>query len=77
MSGGIEIAARRIPVVNPVSGEVLREFECAEAAQVRECVNRARAAQPGWQATALKQRLAILGRFQNLLNDRKLAIART
>jgi len=76
MSRGIEIAARRIPVVNPASGEVLREFDCAEAAQVKDCVNRARAAQPGWQATPLKQRLAILGRFQNLLNDRKLEIAR-
>src|SRR5215469_15599939 len=76
MSRGIEIAARRIPVVNPASGEVLREFDCADAVQVRDCVNRARAAQPGWQATPLKQRMAILERFQNLLNDRKLDIAR-
>jgi acyl-CoA reductase-like NAD-dependent aldehyde dehydrogenase len=76
MSGGIEIAARRILVVNPVSGELLGEFDCAEAAQVSECVNRARAAQPGWQATALQQRLTILRRFQNLLNERKLEIAR-
>lgn len=77
MSGAIEIAARRIPVVNPATGEVLREFECAEAAQVQECVNRVRAAQPGWHATPLKQRLKILERFQKLLNDRKQAIART
>ena len=77
MSRGITIAARRIAVLNPATGEVLRELDCAEAGQVKDCVNRARAAQPGWQATPLKQRLAILGRFQNLLNDRKLAIART
>ena len=77
MSRGIEPAARRFPVVNPATGEVLRELDCTEAVQVQHCVNRARAAQPGWQATPLRQRLRILGRFQNLLNDRKLAIART
>src|SRR5215467_13574979 len=77
MSRGIEPAARRISVVNPATGEVLRQLDCTEAAQLQHCVNRARVAQTGWQTTPLSERLEILGRFQNLLNDRKLAIART
>src|SRR5579864_8691774 len=75
MAVAVDIAVRRIHVTNPATGEVLRDFECADAAQVQGCVNRARAAQPGWQATSLKQRLAILGKFQQLLNDRKQHVA--
>jgi succinate-semialdehyde dehydrogenase/glutarate-semialdehyde dehydrogenase len=55
---------------------VLREFECADAAQVQGWVTRARAAQPAWQSTSLTQRLAALKKFQRLLNDRKQLVAR-
>jgi succinate-semialdehyde dehydrogenase/glutarate-semialdehyde dehydrogenase len=77
MTAAVDTAARRIHVTNPATGEVLREFDGANTAQLRECITRARAAQPAWQATSLKQRLAILEKFQHLLNDRKLQIART
>jgi len=77
MSAGIEIAARRVCATNPATGETLREFDCADAVQVRESVARARSAQPGWQATPLQRRLAILQKFQGVLNERKLALART
>lgn len=73
----IESATRRITVSNPATGEVLREFECADAGGVRDSVARARAAQPQWQATPLNQRLAIIDNFQRLTNDRKAQIART
>jgi succinate-semialdehyde dehydrogenase/glutarate-semialdehyde dehydrogenase len=77
MSVETEIALPRILVANPATGDVLREFECADAGQVQGCVTRARAAQPDWQSTSLNQRRAVLKKFQRLLNDRKLQIART
>src|SRR5437764_4730036 len=77
MSVETEIRIRRIQAVNPATGEILRELECADSVRVHDCVGLARAAQPEWQATAVKQRLAIVKNFQALLNDRKLRIAQT
>src|SRR5437868_3555622 len=78
MAIGIETAARRISSVNPATGEVLREFGCATTAEVQEAVFRARAAQPEWRArAAMHHRLTTIENFQNLLNERKQAIART
>jgi len=65
-----------IQVTNPATGEVLREFNCADAVEVHNAVARARAAQPSWHATSITRRLAILKRFQRLLNDRKRDVAR-
>lgn len=76
MSAATDIATRRIHVTNPATGELLREFECTDAAQVQGYVTRARAAQPAWQSISLNQRLAVLKKFQSLLNDRKQQIAR-
>lgn len=77
MSATTYIAVRQIRAMNPATGEVLRELDCAEAAQVQEAVARARAAQPEWQARSVQQRLAVIEKFQNLVNDRKLQIAQT
>ena len=73
----LELGARRIAVVNPASGEVLREFSCATAAEVERAVSAARAAQPAWAGTVLRKRLEILKNFQHLLTSRKQEIART
>lgn len=67
----------RIAVHNPATGEVLREFECTELAEVHACVARARVAQPEWQARPPSERLGVVRNFQHLLNDRKRQIART
>jgi len=77
MTASIEIPTRRISVSNPATGEILREFENADAVAVRESVARAREAQTRWHETPLTQRLAVVGKFQRLLNDRKSQIART
>jgi acyl-CoA reductase-like NAD-dependent aldehyde dehydrogenase len=76
MSVGTDITTRRISVANPATGEVLRNFDCANTAQVQGSVTRARAAQPAWQSTSVNQRLVVLKKFQRLLNDRKQQIAR-
>src|SRR6266851_4873172 len=72
----IGIAARKLVSTNPATGEVLREVECASAAEVREAVARARCAQPEWQGRAVRDRLAIVQNFQHLLNERKQQVAR-
>lgn len=77
MSADIEIATRRLSVSNPATGQFLREFECADAVAVRELVSRAREAQAKWQTTSLRQRLAVIDKFQQLLNDHKSQVART
>jgi acyl-CoA reductase-like NAD-dependent aldehyde dehydrogenase len=67
--------AHKVTSTNPATAEVLRGFECASAAEVQDAVTRARAAQPAWQAIGVRQRLEILAKFQQLLNDRKQQVA--
>ena len=62
--------------VNPATGEVLREFECASEEEVRAAVERAHSAQPAWQALGAVKRLELLRRFQKLLHERKADVAR-
>src|ERR1051326_1504754 len=70
------IAESRIASVNPATGEVLREFDCASPAEVRAAVARARAAQPAWQALGVAGRSDVLRRFQQVLHKRKSDVAR-
>ena len=77
MATELKSTARRITVTNPATGEVLRQFDAAGADQVTAAIARARAVQPSWQALPLRARLAILKRFQTILNDRKTQVAQT
>ena len=72
----IQFAARKVYSTNPATAEVLREFECTSAAEVREAAARARAAQPAWQVIGVRKRLAMVEKFQQLLNERKQHVAR-
>jgi acyl-CoA reductase-like NAD-dependent aldehyde dehydrogenase len=72
----IGVGARKVVSTNPATGEVLREFECASAAEVQKAVARARSAQPEWQGRAVRDRVAIVQNFQHLLNERKQQVAR-
>src|SRR2546427_10361076 len=72
----IGVAARKVVSTNPATGEVLREFECASAAEVQKAVVRTRSAQPEWQGRAVRDRLAIVQNFQHVLNERKQQVAR-
>ena len=60
MATDLQIASRRIVSLNPATGEVLREIECAGEIEVRDAVARARAAQPGWAELGLRRRIEIL-----------------
>ncbi len=71
----IHIAARKLASVNPATGEVLREFECASEDEVRAAVARARAAQAAWDGLGVQKRIAVLREFQRRLHAKKSEIA--
>jgi succinate-semialdehyde dehydrogenase/glutarate-semialdehyde dehydrogenase len=77
MATDVQIGVRRVISRNPATGETLREFECAGAAEVGAAVERMRAAQPAWSELGVRARLEILRRFQRLLHEKKDDVART
>jgi acyl-CoA reductase-like NAD-dependent aldehyde dehydrogenase len=75
MATDLQIAARKIASVNPATGEVLREFECAGESEVEAVVARARAAQAAWAELGLRRRIAILREFRAKLHAKKSEVA--
>jgi acyl-CoA reductase-like NAD-dependent aldehyde dehydrogenase len=71
-----QIVTRRIVALNPATGENLGEFECATDVEVAAAVERARLAQPAWDAAGVHHRIEILHRFQRILHGRKEQVAR-
>ncbi|MGH9494820.1 MAG: aldehyde dehydrogenase family protein, partial [Candidatus Sulfotelmatobacter sp.] len=69
------MSAARIASVNPATGAVLREFECANEPDVFGAVARARTAQAAWAELGVKRRIAILRKFQTRLLAKKSEIA--
>ena len=76
MTTASQIADRTIKSVNPATGAVLRQIGCASDADVRAAVERARRAQPQWNALGVERRIEILRRLQRVLFDRKTEVAR-
>ena len=72
----LQIAVSRIASVNPATGEVLGELDCAGPTEVRAAVARARSVQPDWNAWGVRNRVRILRRFQQFLLARKTDVAR-
>lgn len=54
---------------DPSTGEVVWQGQVADADAVEAAVRTARAAQPGWEAMRLNQRVDILRRYQNVIRD--------
>jgi succinate-semialdehyde dehydrogenase/glutarate-semialdehyde dehydrogenase len=75
MATDLQIAARKLASVNPATGEVLREFDCAGEGDVQAAVARARAAQAAWAEMGLRRRIDALREFQGKLYARKSEIA--
>ena len=65
MATDLQIAARKIVVVNPANGAVLRELECAGELEVLAAVDRACAEQPAWNDLGLRRRIEVLREFQS------------
>ena len=75
MSTDVQIASRRIAPVNPATGEVLRELECASEGDVETAVARAKSAQAAWAELGLRRRIGMLREFQQKLHTKKSEIA--
>jgi succinate-semialdehyde dehydrogenase/glutarate-semialdehyde dehydrogenase len=76
MPTDVQLAVSRIASVNPATGEVLGELDCAGPTEVRAAVARARAAQPDWNAWGVRNRVKALRRFQQILLANKQEVAR-
>jgi acyl-CoA reductase-like NAD-dependent aldehyde dehydrogenase len=70
-----QITARTIASINPATGEVLRELECAGEGEVCAAVERAKSAQPAWAKLGVRRRVAIVREFQAKLHAKKSEIA--
>lgn len=75
MATDLQIAVRKISSVNPATGEVLRELECASESEVRDAVARSRTAQSAWAEIGVRKRIAVLREFQRRLHEKKSDIA--
>jgi acyl-CoA reductase-like NAD-dependent aldehyde dehydrogenase len=75
MATDLQIAARKVSSVNPATGEVLRELECADEREVLAVVARAHAAQAAWAEIGVRRRIAVLREFQRRLHEKKSEIA--
>jgi len=53
--------------LDPATGELIAEIPCASTEEVRDAVARARAAQPGWAAVPIEERVTLVDRFGELL----------
>jgi acyl-CoA reductase-like NAD-dependent aldehyde dehydrogenase len=71
----LQIAKRKVSSVNPATGEVLRELECASDSEVLAAVARARTAQMAWAELGLRKKIAVLREFQRRLHKKKVEIA--
>jgi acyl-CoA reductase-like NAD-dependent aldehyde dehydrogenase len=70
-----KIAQGKIVSVNPATGQILRELECASESEVNTAVTRARAAQSAWADLGLRRRIELLKAFQQNLYTRKSEMA--
>jgi acyl-CoA reductase-like NAD-dependent aldehyde dehydrogenase len=75
MATELHIGTRRISSVNPATGEVLGELECATEDEVLAAVERGHAAQPAWAEVGVRKRIAVVREFQRRLQSKSLAIA--
>src|SRR5262249_42173746 len=71
-----QFAVSRIASINPATGEVLGELDCAGPIEVRAAVARAKAAHREWAGWSLGERVKVLRRFQQILLSRKEDVAR-
>jgi acyl-CoA reductase-like NAD-dependent aldehyde dehydrogenase len=75
MATDVRIAVRKVSSVNPATGAVLREFECASESEVQAAVARAQSAQLAWAEISARKRIAVVREFQRRLHEKKSEIA--
>jgi succinate-semialdehyde dehydrogenase/glutarate-semialdehyde dehydrogenase len=70
-------AHEEIEVVNPATEETVASVPAGSAADVELAVATAKRALPGWSATDVEQRAAILGKAADLIHENAKALAQT
>ncbi len=75
MATDLQSVPRQISSINPATGELLREFSCADVPDVLAAVERARAAQNAWVELGVRHRVEIVRDFQRRLLEKKSEIA--
>lgn len=75
MATDLHIAPRKIASVNPATGELLREFDCAGEQEIQDAVTLARGSQSKWADAGLRYRIEVIRRFQERLFEKKSDIA--
>jgi acyl-CoA reductase-like NAD-dependent aldehyde dehydrogenase len=75
MANDLQIATGKVVSVNPATGAVLREFDCAGESHVLAAVTRARVAQAAWAEIGVRKRIGIVREFQRRLLEKKSEIA--
>ena len=70
---------KRIPVLNPATGEVVVEVANVGAAETKRAIAAAEAALPAWRDKTVKERAALLRRWYELVmaNQEDLAVLMT
>ena len=67
---------RTSPVFNPALGTATSNVALADDAEINAAIAAAKAAFPGWSNTSIAKRQNIIFKFRELLNERKLELAR-
>ncbi len=67
---------QKLRSLDPATGELVGEFACTGADEVRAAVARAREAQRDWAAADVRRRARLIRRFGELLFDHKQEVAR-
>src|SRR5919112_6233299 len=70
-------ATGAIEVENPATGQVIRTLPVTSQEEVRVLVDRARAAQPAWEALGFEGRARVLKRMQKWVLDNSDRVIRT
>ncbi len=76
MTAKVQAVPRELLSRNPANGEVLREFQCADEAEVQAAVASARSVQKSWEQRGVGGRVALLRRFERLLYEKRSEVAR-
>jgi acyl-CoA reductase-like NAD-dependent aldehyde dehydrogenase len=70
-------ASGQIPVENPATGEIIAHVDDMDAAEVESLVQRARRAQPGWDALGFERRAQVMYELRYWLMQNRERLIRT
>ena len=77
MTATVAPPAHKIDVENPATGQIVASVDVVGPERIAELVERARAAQPGWEALGFEARAQVLKRCQRWVVDNSERIIET